>query len=75
MASIKINCLQPYGADLFLDSESYLTCLSDDELTMIQGGATMTVTVVSTATASPAALVVGGLVLGIGIGIALLKEK
>lgn len=40
MASIKINNLQPAGADLFNDSEGYLSELTTDELTLTQGGGT-----------------------------------
>lgn len=39
MATINISNLQPSGYNLFSDSESYMTDLSDTELA-IQGGAT-----------------------------------
>lgn len=38
MAIIKINNLNTAGYDLFNDSESYLTELTDSELNMTQGG-------------------------------------
>ncbi|QLE39982.1 hypothetical protein FD723_05570 [Nostoc sp. C052] len=38
MATIKISDLRPMGSELFFDSESYLTELSDDELAGTQGG-------------------------------------
>ncbi len=40
MATIKISDLHPVGSELFFDSESYLTELSDDELVGTQGGST-----------------------------------
>ena len=46
MASIKIANLQPAGADLFNDSESYMMNLSEDEL-YIQGGISWTLAVAS----------------------------
>lgn len=39
MANIKINNLNPAGSDLFADSESFMTELSDAELAT-QGGMT-----------------------------------
>ena len=38
MASIKINNLQPAGAELFDDSESFLNELKSQELDIISGG-------------------------------------
>ncbi|MBS9383938.1 MAG: hypothetical protein HEQ24_06730 [Dolichospermum sp. BR01] len=38
MANIVISELRPAGSDLFMDSESYLTDLTDNELHMKQGG-------------------------------------
>jgi hypothetical protein len=38
MATITISDLRPAGSELFFDSESYLTELSDDELAGTQGG-------------------------------------
>jgi len=40
MATIKITNLNPAGSQLFLDSESYLTELVDDELNLAKGGGT-----------------------------------
>jgi hypothetical protein len=40
MANIVISELRPAGSDLFMDSESYLTDLTDNELHMTQGGST-----------------------------------
>jgi hypothetical protein len=38
MANIDISDLRPAGADLFLDSESYLNDLTEGEMTNILGG-------------------------------------
>jgi hypothetical protein len=38
MAIIKINNLNTAGFDLFNDSESYLNDLTDDEMSLTQGG-------------------------------------
>lgn len=38
MANLKISNLQPAGYDLFSDSESYMTNLSEDELNTTHGG-------------------------------------
>ena len=39
MANIKISDLNPAGADLFLDSESYLNDLTEGEMLVLTGGA------------------------------------
>ncbi len=41
MANIVISELRPAGSDLFMDSESYLTDLTDNELHMTKGGSTL----------------------------------
>ncbi len=38
MANINISDLRPAGADLFLDSESYLNDVTEGEMTNILGG-------------------------------------
>jgi hypothetical protein len=38
MAKIKINDIETLGLELFADSESFMTSLSDDEINHIQGG-------------------------------------
>lgn len=38
MATIKISNLYPTGADLFSDSESYMSELGDNELASVNGG-------------------------------------
>ncbi|WP_138499835.1 hypothetical protein [Nostoc sp. PA-18-2419] len=38
MATIKISDLHPAGSELFVDSESYLNNLTDEELNRTQGG-------------------------------------
>ncbi|WP_293164645.1 hypothetical protein [Okeania sp. SIO2C9] len=38
MANINISDLHPAGADLFLDSESYLNDLTEQEMTNTLGG-------------------------------------
>lgn len=38
MASIKISELNPTGADLFADSESFMTELSDNDFSEVVGG-------------------------------------
>lgn len=40
MATIALSELQPAGSSLFSDSESFMTELSDSELTDINGGVT-----------------------------------
>jgi hypothetical protein len=39
MANINISDLRPAGADLFLDSESYLNDLTEGEMRNLAGGA------------------------------------
>ena len=41
MANINISDLRPAGADLFLDSESYLNDLTEGEMTKTLGGSFM----------------------------------
>ena len=41
MANIDISDLSPAGADLFLDSESYLNDLTEGEMTKTLGGSFM----------------------------------
>ncbi len=38
MANISISNLSPPGSDLFLDSESYMTDITDRDLDRIDGG-------------------------------------
>ena len=38
MASIKISDLHPAGSDLFMDSENFLSELTDSELIILSGG-------------------------------------
>lgn len=38
MAAIKISDLAPAGSELFMDSESYLNELTNDEINMVSGG-------------------------------------
>jgi hypothetical protein len=40
MATIKISDLHSAGSELFIDSESYLNELTDEELNMAHGGST-----------------------------------
>ncbi|MDF5706646.1 MAG: hypothetical protein PUP90_02920 [Nostoc sp. S4] len=40
MATIKISDLRPAGSDFFMDSESYLNELTDEELSLTHGGST-----------------------------------
>ena len=47
MASIKINNLQPAGSNLFNDSESYLSELTETELNTNNGGLIPTVVIVT----------------------------
>uniref|UniRef100_A0A2P0ZG77 Class IIb bacteriocin, lactobin A/cerein 7B family n=1 Tax=[Tolypothrix] sp. PCC 7415 TaxID=373957 RepID=A0A2P0ZG77_9CYAN len=39
MASITVSNLRPIGSDLFMDSESFMDALTDNELAEINGGA------------------------------------
>jgi hypothetical protein len=41
MATIKINNINAPGSDLFNDSESYLDDLTDDEMSLTQGGSSI----------------------------------
>lgn len=52
MASIKIHDLNPAGSELFHDSESFLNELTDEELGVEGGLASVTVTVTLTVTVS-----------------------
>jgi|GEM_PF-5854444 len=40
MASVTISNLHPVGTELFFDSESYMTELSEGEVNVVQGGST-----------------------------------
>jgi hypothetical protein len=42
MANIVISELRPAGSEFFMDSESYMHALTDDEILETQGGATIT---------------------------------
>lgn len=60
MANIKIANLHPAGSELFSDSESYMNELGDSELDATSGGstpmcvtATITISALSVAIASP----------------------
>lgn len=55
MATIAISDLRPAGAELFMDSESYMKDLSEAELG-IEGGATPTILVASSANCGYAAV-------------------
>ncbi len=46
MANINISDLRPAGADLFLDSESYLNDLTQGEIEGVVGGKLVTVRLV-----------------------------
>ena len=52
MANINISDLRPAGADLFLDSESYLNDLTEGEMTNTLGGSFMICTSTSKPTLS-----------------------
>ena len=45
MANINISDLRPAGADLFLDSESYLNDLTEGEMTNTLGGSLIAITI------------------------------
>ena len=47
MANINISDLRPAGADLFLDSESYLNDLTEGELDLTSGALSWTIAVAS----------------------------
>ncbi|MDF5706647.1 MAG: hypothetical protein PUP90_02925 [Nostoc sp. S4] len=40
MATIKISDLHPVGSEFFIDSESFLNELTEDELNITKGGST-----------------------------------
>jgi Ca2+/Na+ antiporter len=66
MAYITISDLRPAGSDLFVDSESFMSELTDDELGL-QGGA-FWATVAAAVTSLPSiALSVAGAAVGLGI--------
>jgi hypothetical protein len=44
MATINITDLKPIGTDLFMDSESFMNNLTDDELGGVAGGKTSSIT-------------------------------
>ncbi|MGD1699138.1 hypothetical protein [Dapis sp. BLCC M229] len=46
MANITISELRPTGAELFLDSESFINELTDEELSLTKGGIFVTTPVV-----------------------------
>lgn len=72
MAYITISDLRPAGADLFMDSESFLSELSDGELS-VHGGATPVVVAASAAACFKISLAVtaGAALIGAGIGAAI----
>lgn len=49
MFTIKISDLSPAGSELFSDSESYMTELTDDDLMIVNGGGTPIVSITITA--------------------------
>ena len=53
MANINISDLSPAGADLFLDSESYLNDLTEGEMINTLGGISPTVIITITILAFP----------------------
>jgi hypothetical protein len=54
MANIHISDLRPIGADLFLDSESFINELTDEDLNMTHGGVTPVLVIALTLIAFPA---------------------
>jgi hypothetical protein len=66
MASITVSNLSPLGSDLFMDSESFMDALADNELSEINGGITPAViTTIATK------WFIGAAIVGIGVGIAI----
>ncbi|HLO83400.1 MAG TPA: hypothetical protein VK203_00120 [Nostocaceae cyanobacterium] len=71
MAAIAIQDIRPVGAELFIDSESFLSDLTTDELSYVNGGAapatttTIKLTITSTAFCASLALSAGAVALGI----------
>jgi hypothetical protein len=59
MANITVSDLRPAGADLFSDSESYLSDLNDHELYHVNGGWTTPLTTITSSGPFCATLVVG----------------
>lgn len=67
MSNINISNLSPSGSELFHDSESYMTYLTDNEFESVHGGATMVFTapaVISSKACITGAAFVGGIVAG-----------
>ena len=67
MAYITISDLRPAGSDLFVDSESFMSELTDDELGLQGGGFWATVGTLVTSAPSIAISLAGA---AIGLGIA-----
>ncbi|QZZ20215.1 hypothetical protein J5X98_23590 [Leptothermofonsia sichuanensis E412] len=70
MAYITISDLRPAGADLFMDSESFLSELSDGELSVYGGGTPATTVPLSAAYCFKVSLAVtaGAAVVGAAVG-------
>ncbi|MDF5706648.1 MAG: hypothetical protein PUP90_02930 [Nostoc sp. S4] len=62
MATIKISDLHPAGSEFFSDSEGYLSDLTDDEMTLTQGGSTPACIICTIGWS----MVIGGAVYGYG---------
>lgn len=69
MANIKISDLHPAGANFFLDSESYMHELTDDDLYTTRGGSvtTLAATLTSPACAIGAAITMSAVALAVGL--------
>jgi len=66
MAYITISDLRPAGSDLFVDSESFMSELTDDELGLQGGG--FWATVAAAVTSAPSiAISLAGAAIGLGI--------
>ncbi|TVP63778.1 MAG: class IIb bacteriocin, lactobin A/cerein 7B family [Nodularia sp. (in: Bacteria)] len=63
MASITVSNLYPLGSDLFMDSESFMDALNDNELAEINGGVTPAV-ITTIATKWFIGAAVGGAIVG-----------
>jgi hypothetical protein len=71
MSTITISDLSPVGSELFSDSESYISELSDKEFDSINGGATMFLAPAAIAAArSSQACIQGAKRFGVGVAAA-----
>lgn len=67
MTKIAINDLSPAGTDLFMDSESFLNELTDEQLNETQGGSILSVAAIIS-TVGCMVVAGGAFVIGVTVG-------